>query len=41
MSRTKLENVARDAQALYKVNKVVLINKEVFDEYLESFRIVE
>lgn len=41
MSQTKFERLAKDAKATYKVNKVVLVNCEILDEYLETFRIVE
>ena len=39
MSQSKFEQLAKDAGAIYKLNKLVLVNREVFDEYLESFRI--
>jgi len=31
--------LADDAGAVYKVGKLVLINTEVFEEYLETFRV--
>jgi hypothetical protein len=39
MSQSKFEQTAKDAGAIYKLNKLVLVNMEVFDDYLESFRI--
>lgn len=41
MCQSKFERLAKDAKAIYKVNKVVLVNLEILDEYLETFRIVE
>ena len=41
MSQSKFEQLARDAKATYKVDKLVLVNCEILDEYLETFRIVE
>ena len=41
MSQSKFEDLAKDAKAIYKVNKLVLVNTEILDEYLETFRIVE
>ena len=40
MSQSKFEELAKDAKAVYKINKLVLVNTEILDEYLESFRIV-
>ncbi len=39
MSQSKFEQMAKDAGAVYKLNKLVLVNREVFDDYLESFRL--
>lgn len=41
MSQSKFEQLAKDAKATYKVDKIVLVNCEVMDAYLETFRIVE
>ena len=41
MSQSKFENVAKDAGAVYKLNKMVLVNIEIFETYLETFRVVE
>lgn len=34
----KLLELASDAGALYRIDGTVLINREIFDEYLERFR---
>ena len=39
MSQSKFEQMVKDAGAVYKLNKLVLVNREVFDDYLESFRL--
>ena len=39
MSLSKFQRMAKDAGAIYKINKLVLVNTEIFDEYLESFRL--
>ncbi|MDD2438186.1 MAG: DUF6462 family protein [Massilibacteroides sp.] len=39
MSQSKFEQMAKNAGAVYKLNKLVLVNREVFDDYLESFRL--
>ena len=36
--QTKFEKMAKEAGATYKLNKVVLVNCEIFEEYLETFR---
>lgn len=41
MCQTKFEQLAKDAGAIYKVDKLVLVNTEIIDEYLESFRLEE
>lgn len=38
MSQRKFEQLAKDAKATYKVDKVVLVNCDILDNYLESFR---
>lgn len=35
---TKFMELAKEAKAVYKVDKVVLVNCEIFEEFLESFR---
>lgn len=37
--QSKFERMAKDAKAIYKVDKVVLVNCDIFEEYLESFRL--
>lgn len=39
MCQSKFEKMAKEAGAVYKVNKMVLVNTEIFDEYLETFRL--
>lgn len=41
MCQSKFEQMAKDAGAIYKLNKLVLVNCDIFEEYLESFRIIE
>lgn len=41
MSLSKFQQLAKDAKACYKVNQLVLVNLDIVDEYLETFRIVE
>lgn len=41
MGLTKFQELAKDAKACYKINQLVLVNLDVLDEYLESFRITE
>lgn len=39
MCQSKFEKLAKEAKAIYKVGKVVLVNCELFEKYLETFRI--
>lgn len=39
MCQSKFEQMAKDAKAIYKVDKLVLVNCDIFEEYLETFRI--
>ncbi len=41
MCQSKFEDMAKEAGAIYKLNKLVLVNCDVFEEYLETFRIKE
>ena len=41
MGLTKFQQLAKDAKACYKIGQMVLVNTEILDEYLETFRIVE
>ena len=37
--QSKFEQMAKDAKAIYKVDKLVLVNCEIFEAYLETFRL--
>ena len=37
LSHKKLMELASDAEAIYRMDGIVLINREIFDEYLEKF----
>lgn len=39
MSQPKFEQLAKDAGAVYKINKLVLVNLDIFEKYLDSFRL--
>ena len=41
MSLSKFQQLAKDAKACYKVNHLVLVNLDILDTYLETFRIVD
>ena len=41
MCRAKFERLAREANAIYKIDRLVLVNCDIFEEYLESFRVIE
>ncbi len=38
MGMSKFQQLAKEAKAVYKVDGIVLVNTEVFEKYLESFR---
>jgi hypothetical protein len=38
MSLSKFMRLAKEANATYKVNKMVLVNCDILDSYLEMFR---
>ncbi len=40
MCQTKFEELAKEAGATYKLNKLVLVNCDILDDYLEMFRII-
>ena len=40
MCQTKFERLAKDANAIYKVDKLVLVNTDILDDYLETFHII-
>lgn len=35
---TKFQELAKEARAVYKIDGVVLVNCEIIEEFLESFR---
>ncbi len=37
MGLTKLKEIAKDAGAIYKLNRMVLISLEKMDKYIETF----
>ena len=41
MCQSKFEDMAKDAGAIYKLNKLVLVNCDIFEEYLEIFRLTD
>lgn len=38
MGLSKFQVLAREAKATYKIDKVVLVNIEIFDKYLQIFK---
>ena len=38
MSQSSFEDLAEEAGAKYKIGKMVLVNCEIFEEFLEMFR---
>ena len=38
-SLAKFQQLAKDAKACYKMNRLVLVNLDILDEYLETFHI--
>ena len=39
MSKNSFMKLAQEARAVYKINRIALVNVKIFEEYLESFRI--
>lgn len=39
MSKHSFMKLAQDAHAVYKINRLSLVNTRIFEEYLESFRV--
>lgn len=35
---TKFQQLAKEAKAIYKIDNIVLVNCELFDKFLETFR---
>ena len=38
MGLHSFQDLAREAEAVYHVKRVVLVNTQIIDEYLESFK---
>lgn len=38
MGLTKFQALAREAKAVYKIDNIALVNCEIFEKYLETFR---
>ena len=41
MGITKFQELAKEAHACYKLNQLVLVNLDILDKYLETFRITD
>lgn len=39
MCQSKFEKMAKEAEATYKLDKLVLVNCDIFEEYLETYRL--
>ena len=39
MGLSKFQEMAREAKAVYKIDGIVLVNTEIFEKYLEGFRL--
>ena len=39
MSMRRFQDLAKDAGTIYKVGKMALVNCEILDEYLETFKL--
>ena len=39
MGMNKFQTLAKDAGAILKIDRMVLVDLDVFDKYLESFRV--
>lgn len=39
MGISKFQELAKESGAVYKVKQMCLVNTEIFDKYLESFRV--
>ena len=37
MSKNSFMKLAQEARAVYKINRIALVNVKIFEEYLESF----
>ena len=38
MGKTKFQELAKEANAIYRVRKIVLVNTEIFEEFLGTFK---
>ena len=41
MGLHKFQTLAKEANAVYKVDGIALVNCEIFEKYLETFRVYE
>ena len=41
MGLTKFQELAKEAKAVYKVDGMALVNCDIFDKFLEAFRVME
>lgn len=39
MCKHSFMKLAQEAHAVYKINRLTLVNTKIFEEYLESFRV--
>ncbi|MCD7712714.1 MAG: DUF6462 family protein [Firmicutes bacterium] len=39
MGLTKFQELAKEAKAVYKIDKIALVNCEILEKYLETFRV--
>lgn len=39
MGKTKFQELAKEANACYKLGQLVLVNTEILDKYIETYRI--
>ena len=39
MSKHSFMKLAQEAHAVYKINRITLVNVRIFEEYLEYFRV--
>ena len=41
MCQSMFGDMEKDAGAIYKLNKLVLVNCDIFEDYLETFRLTD
>ena len=39
MGMNKFQTLAKDAEAILKIDRMVLVDLDIFDQYLETFRV--